>query len=685
MHDAYFNSFKTGTLFLIRTPDVFPPDYADRCFADMKRLGLDYAAWLETWNCMDGIIWKSNLYPRSSFWSYEERDPLEETFEAADRHGMTFIPEAGVAHDQFVFAHPDDMVHNYDGTVAGRFSRIGLVPSSPLTVEFFTAKYDELLAKFRHHRSFRAICMPCENSVGLSYDRHTLAAWRHAFSCPMPPPDEIAADRTLEKQVFHFLEDCFLEMYRKLARHLKQKHNLPLMHYPPSKISAVSHAQPTFIFQARNLTIMNKVKELDLLNLQVHPPLSGNIYHFKLEVEILQALCGDLPNVADTHFYHEACCGKLPDATPKRYIDYVLSTLTPFGISFFCYGFFAPQLPAWKKELNPGAKVFNGYAAPDIVQRRRNSTVQALDYVKILRPHLENTRHWADCAIYYREDFDMDYLYGSYYREHMFGLYELFQAAALPVRITVEIPESAAKQKVIVFDAVKSFDTDEQQRLSLYLASGGKAIILGNCCSELLGTCRLQVKPASGRFVRREDSMHYNHWCFAPPVDSLKFTESSGDALYFYDDAIPAVTRLENVVYFGCAGAVDNFCNVRSFELIGVWRKLFEQIDGDSGVKIRAKHLGNPAGHTFISADLYYAPDDSRRLLLLRNFGVEVKSTELNWNLPARFRISEAIIDGKRFSFHASQPLPEFEHFILLVAAADSREGSVSSEREGKN
>ena len=92
-----FKRFNTGTLFLVRTPEVFPEGYAEKSFEDMKnKFHFDFAALLETWNCQDGVLWKSDKYPRSSYWKNENRDPVEECFLAADKYDMAFLPEAGI-------------------------------------------------------------------------------------------------------------------------------------------------------------------------------------------------------------------------------------------------------------------------------------------------------------------------------------------------------------------------------------------------------------------------------------------------------------------------------------------------------------------------------------------------------------------------------------------------------------
>ena len=105
-----FKKFNTGTLFLCRTPENFPVGYAEKSFEDMKNnLHFDYAAILETWNSADGVLWKSDKYPRSSYWKDEERDPIEECFLAADKYDMAFLIEAGMMHEEFMLAHKEGM------------------------------------------------------------------------------------------------------------------------------------------------------------------------------------------------------------------------------------------------------------------------------------------------------------------------------------------------------------------------------------------------------------------------------------------------------------------------------------------------------------------------------------------------------------------------------------------------
>ena len=209
-----FSHFKNGTLFLIRTPDTFPEGYAQSTFEDMRRLHIDYAAWLETWNCADGVLWIHPDYPRSHFWEGCPRDPLEETFLAADSAGIAFLPECGVMHKGFIEANADAKLTSYDGQL-GTYGRLGLVPSCPLTLDYFIAKYDAFIGKFGHHSSFGGICLPAENSVLLSYDRYTESAYHKAFGETLPSPTQLHESECLQKKVYGFLEGQFLNMFRR--------------------------------------------------------------------------------------------------------------------------------------------------------------------------------------------------------------------------------------------------------------------------------------------------------------------------------------------------------------------------------------------------------------------------------------------------------------------------------------
>lgn len=661
-----FSRFKNGTLFLIRTPETFPDGYAEEAFADMKRLHFDYAAWLETWNCLDGIVWLHPDYPRSSYWQGCPRDPLEETFLAADRAGMAFLPECGVIHDAFVEANPDAKWYSFDGENA-RYGRLGLSPAAPITADFAIAKYEALVGKFGGHPSLQGLCMPAENGVCLSYDRYTEQAYREQFGSALPSPEELRASPALRAKTNDFLEGLFLQMYRRIARHLKQKFHLPLMHYPLSMISCVGHHEPHGYTLSRNLELITQVEELDLLNLQVHPPLGNHPRQFKLEIELLQALTRH-PVVADTHWYHETNAGKLPELTPKRAIDWILSTLSPWGVSFFCYGFMAKELPPWNKELNPGAPVFRCYSNPDTLAGRRKAVVRGMDFASQIGVVLEGTRQYAQCAIFYRENLERDYCYTSYYREHLFSLYESLQAAALPTMFTAQIPEDATHITCLVFDAVKHFDDADAVRLRAFLSRGGKAVVLGICASTLLEACGLTtVRECEAEYVTTSGSPD-DAWFFPVPVDGRKHT-CKGETLLAYSTGAGAVVRQGNVIFIGCWTAVSGFENYRHQGVVAMWKQLFHNLlKADSGVEFHGDHRGHVGEHEYVSCDLFASADGKRRVLLLRDFGVEVVHSRLRWTLPDGFGIVSKVIDGKEVALPASGELPLFEYYVLLEA-----------------
>lgn len=660
-----FNKFNTGTLFLVRTPEVFPVGYAEESFKDMKEnFHFDFASLLEVWNCKDGVLWKSDKFPRSSYWKNEDRDPIEECFTAADKYDMAFLPEAGMMHEEFMLSHKDGMLTDSNGNVS-RYGRIGLVPSCPLALEYLINKYDALIEKFGHHKSFKGICMPCENTLLLSYDKYTKAAWHKLYGTELPTQQSMALNKKLEEQVFAFLEKCYLDMYVSLAKYLKQKYNLPLMHYPSDKISADSFHQPSYVSSGRNVTIMSQVKELDLINLQVHQPLNPNPYFFKCEAEFLMANSDGKPCMTDTHFYHEYAAGRLPDTTPKRFIDSILSTVTPNGISFFCYGFMRDKLPDWKKELNPGAPVYKVYCEENTVNSRHNMALKAINYVEILRPMMEHTKHSADCAIYYPESLNVDYMYGSYPMEHLFGLHELFNAAAIPLKITDSIPSSPEEQKAIIMNTVKRLPEGGKEKLKGYLQKGGKLILIGKCCKELEEIAEIKPQLSEATFVRSEDSSDYNGIYIRIPLDNGKhYTEKNGKPILYYDDGTPAITQNGNVIYIGISDAVGRFSYFRDFYFAAWIKKFFTAQGLNSGVEFHNVYVKDLDKHQFVSCDLF--ENDEKKLLLLRNFGVDHNNSWIKWDIPSGFKVTNALADGEKFEFRNGEKLPSFEHFVAI-------------------
>lgn len=667
-----FNKFNTGTLFLVRTPDVFPVGYADKCFADMKKnLHFDFAALLETWNCRDGVVWKTDKFPRSSYWKDEERDPVEECFLAADKYGMAFLPEAGMMDNTYMYAHKDGMRTSFDGEVY-RYGRIGLSPSCPYTLEYLKEKYDTLLQKFGHHPSCKGVCLPAENTITITYDLYTREAYLKKFGEEMPSPDEMYADKNLEKKVHQFIEDEFLQMYRTLASYIKEKYGLPLMHYPIDAISAASFFQPGSICNPRNISVMTRARELNLLNLQLHPPLYPDPYFFKFETEFLMANSDGIPCMADTHFYHEYAAGRVPDMTPKRNIDNILLTLTPNGISFFCYGFMAEELPMWKKELNPGAPVYKVYSEPHTLRARREMCLKAMNFVEILRPMMEETVHTADLAIYYPEKLNADYHYSSYCTEHIFGLHELLNAAAIPTKVIAKIPESPEEQKALILDSVKSISEEDVEKLRIYLEKGGKLFVIGKCCEQIELVAGLCTALSDATFVVHEKSNEYNHAYFRIPTDGRHYTERNGEPMLRYGNGDPVFTRLGNVIYCGASDAVGRYGAYRDKCLAEYWKELLTKERLNSGVEFHNVYVNKKDGHQFTSCDLY--KNDSKMLLLIRNLGVEHYHSSVTWELPEDMQVVKASLDGQELNFENGAELPVFEHFVAIYAERKNKD-----------
>ena len=661
-----FKKFNTGTLFLVRTPDTFPVGYAEKSFADMKNnLHFDYAALLETWNCDDGVLWKTDKFPRSSYWKNEERDPIEECFCAADKYDMAFLPEAGVIDSTYLEAHSDAMFTTYEG-LKHRYGRLGLAPTCPYTLEYLKTKYDTLIEKFGHHKSFKGICMPCETGIStyLSYDKYTKEAWREKFNTEIPTPDELEKDKELFEKSYVFQMESFLGMYNMLAKYLKDKYNLPLMHYPLGILSQNCYFQPGIVAHPGNVSIMNKVKELDLLNMQIHPPLNPNPYFFKLETEFLMGNAEGMPCVADTHFYHECSAGRLPDFTPKRFVDNILSTLTPYGVSFFCYGFMAEELPLWKKELNPGAPVYSAYQEPHTVKARRKFILKGMNYVECLRPLLEKTEHSADCAIYFPESIGSDYVYGSYSIEHIFGLHELFNAASIPVKIISKVPSHKDEQKMIVFDSITSLSKEDINSLGKYIASGGKVLIIGKCCDEIEKLAKINVKHSSGTFIKSENSNYFNHCFIRLPMSGNHYQETNGVPVLYYNNGEVAVAKRDNIFYFGACDSIDRFSHYRDFNLASWWKTYFTQEKLNSGVEYHNVYINSVDNHQFVSCDIF--KNNSKQLLLIRNYGVDQNKATVSWDIPANSKVVGAWADGVKFEFKNNEALPKYEHFVVI-------------------
>ncbi len=628
-----FNQFKIGTLFLIRTPETFPEGYPEKALSDMKSLGMDYIAWLETWNCQDGILWKNPKYPRSSFWENNARDPLEETFSAADESGLAFLPEAGVMHRDFFESHQDEASpRTADGKSIGKYGRIGLVPSAPVTLDYFIDKYETLIEQFRHHKSFQGICLPAENGVIITWDKYTLNAYAKKTGESFPSPQALKNDYNTYLRVFRFMEAELADFMRKLASHIKGKYQLKIMHYPLGILSAQSHFIPKCNGLTTGIDCLKKVKEIDILNLQIHPTLDDNPYYFKAETEIIQALCRDIPCVADTHYYHELCAGRLPSATPKRFRDWIFSTLTPHGISFFCSGFFEEELPEWKTMVNPGAKVFKAYSDPDIVHARRKQFVKAIAAARKIGCFLTNTRHEADCAVYYDRRIVEKYRWGNYEKLHLFGLYETFQAAAVPVKFLTSIPQGGSGCKSLFLHNPDKTDDSMAKELQEYVKAGGILILSGRASSSVAEIFALDLKPAASECVVL--SLSDGTALMMPCCSETNLSAAIGKTIYRWDNGYPCVSELKigkgKLIYIGAGAVFSNFSNHRDFSAIKFFKEIVKIANGDLEVDISAPYLKH-SKHIYLSSDIYQGTD--KKLLMIRNFGVEAENVSCEWNI----------------------------------------------------
>ena len=102
-----------------------------------------------------------------------------------------------------------------------------------------------------------------------------------------------------------------------------------------------------------------------------------------------------------------------------------------------------------------------------------------------------------------------------------------------------------------------------------------------------------------------------------------------------------------------------------------MWRHLLNLCDAESGISLLASYRGQPGAHEFVSSDLLLSLDGHRKLLFIRDFGVEVISSTLKWSLPEGWKIQKAIIDGRPLALADDGTLPEFEYFVAIEAVQE--------------
>jgi len=86
----------------------------------------------------------------------------------------------------------------------------------------------------------------------------------------------------------------------------------------------------------------------------------------------------------------------------------------------------------------------------------------------------------------------------------------------------------------------------------------------------------------------------------------------------------------------------------------------------NSGVEFHNVYVNTQDRHQFVSCDIFENTD--KKLLFIRNFGVDQDVSSVNWDVGDDFKITKAWADGKKFVFEKSGKLPVFEHFAAIFA-----------------
>ena len=215
-------------------------------------------------------------------------------------------------------------------------------------------------------------------------------------------------------------------------------------------------------------------------------------------------------------------------------------------------------------------------------------------------------------------------------------------------------------------NSVKSITDEDAIKLKAYLDDGGKLIVIGKCCKAIEDIAGIKVEETNGIFARSEDSKFYNHCLFRLPLDGRHYTEKNGEAILEYNNGDAIATRLGNVIYFGAADAVGRFNNYRDFLLAEFFKKTLKNAGLDSGVTFSNIYVNRRDGQQFTSCDLF--EKEGKKLLLIRNFGVEHHHASVDWKLPENMKVTKALADGKEFKFENGSEMPTIEHFAAIYA-----------------
>lgn len=120
------------------------------------------------------------------------------------------------------------------------------------------------------------------------------------------------------------------------------------------------------------------------------------------------------------------------------------------------------------------------------------------------------------------------------------------------------------------------------------------------------------------------------------------------------------------MIYFGISDEIGRFSLYRDFALANWIKSFFTNEKLNTAVEFHNVYVGMTDRHQFTSSDVYEG--EGKKLLFVRNFGVEQNASSLAWSLPDGMKVTKAIADGTPFEYKNGQPLPVFEHFVALFA-----------------
>ena len=120
------------------------------------------------------------------------------------------------------------------------------------------------------------------------------------------------------------------------------------------------------------------------------------------------------------------------------------------------------------------------------------------------------------------------------------------------------------------------------------------------------------------------------------------------------------------MLYIGLSDEIGRFSLYRDFSLAGWVKEFFTKEELNTSVEFHNSYVGMSDRPQFTSCDVYEGRE--KKLLLIRNYGVEQNISSVEWDIPENMKITRAISDGKAFDFENGKALPLFEHFVAILA-----------------